>query len=156
MSTTLTNRWDSLFSNAMDAVTREFDRDFRSTGNGIRNEFRRYGGLAVWEDDGHIHIEMDLPGLHLDDLSLSMEKGQLWIRGERKLPQHDRKTWYDERYYGAFQRVVVLNDSVDPESIDATLEDGVLYISIAKKAEHQPRRIEVKAGKGSQKRLEQN
>lgn len=155
MLSTLNNRWATLFSDPFEAVRREFDRDFGfvGNGNGIQSEVSRYGQLSLWEENEHVYIEVDVPGMQIEDLNLTMEKGRLWIRGERKFPQHGQKRWYDERYYGSFQRVVSLSDSVDPASIEATLSDGVLFITLTKKPEHQPHRIEVKCANGGAKRL---
>ena len=99
------------------------------------------------------YIEMDVPGLSIDDLSVTHERGQIWIRGERKYPQHNQKLWYDERSYGSFQRVVALNESVDPGSIEASLHGGVLFLTLTKKPDHQTHRVEVKSG--GPRRLEQ-
>lgn len=155
MLSTLSSRWGTLLTDPFEAVRREFDRDFGfvGNGNGVHLDYPRYGQLSLWEDDEHIFIEVDVPGMDLDDLNVSMERGKLWIRGQRKFPQHNQKRWYDERHYGDFQRIVSLNDTVDPGSIDATLRDGVLCITLTKKPEYQPRRVEVKYAEGSQKRL---
>lgn len=155
MLSTLGHRWGTLLSDPFEAVQREFDRDFGfgARGNAVQTDVSRYGQLALWEDNEHVYIEMDVPGTRIEDLDLTMEKGQLWIRGERTFPQHDQKRWYDERSYGSFQRVVSLSDTIDPGSIDATLSDGVLYVTLTKKPEHQPHRIEVKCAGSSAKRV---
>uniref|UniRef100_A0A7C2NW22 Hsp20/alpha crystallin family protein n=1 Tax=Schlesneria paludicola TaxID=360056 RepID=A0A7C2NW22_9PLAN len=160
MLSTVTNRWGTLLSDPFEAVRREFARDlgFGGSGNGIGQESRRYGALSLWEDDEKVYIEIDVPGLQLEDLNLTMEGGQLWIRGERRMAQHDEKCWYDERFYGGFQRAVSLQDTVDPNSIDASLSDGVLSITLTKKPEYQPHRVTVKyaGGPKKEKRLSQN
>jgi len=158
MLSTLSNRWGTLLTDPFEAVHREFNRDFGfdSNSNGTRPDPVRYGQLSLWENDEQIFLEVDMPGLQIEDLNLTMEKGRLWIRGRRQIPQHNQKRWYDERYYGDFQRVVMLNDTVDPASIDATLRDGVLFITLTKKPEHQPKRVDIKYEEGTQKRLEES
>jgi len=158
MLSTVNSRWGTLLSDPFEAVRREFARDFGlANGTGIAPEARRYGALSLWEDDQKVYIEIDVPGMQLEDLNLTMEAGQLWIRGERKFTQHDEKCWYDERFYGNFQRAVSLQDTIDPNSIDASLSDGVLSITLTKKPEYQPHRVAVKySGSKKEKRLEQN
>src|SRR5262249_54026600 len=40
--------------------------------------------LAMWEDDGHIHVEAELPGLMEEDVGVTVHNGRLFIRGERR------------------------------------------------------------------------
>ena len=142
MKPTLTGRWSALFSDPIEAVRHEFAGVVASP----------KGAMSAWEDDAHYFVEMDLPGVSEDDIDVSVEKGQLTIRASRRLPGTGRRNWYEERAYGPVQRVVQLNDGFDPESIEATLESGVLKLRIAKKPEHRPRRITVRGEK--QQRLE--
>ena len=113
-------RWGTLLSDPFEAVRREIESQFNGNGQArpTRNEFHRYGALSCWEDEGHYFLQMDVPGLKIEDLDVSLEKGQLTIRGERKSPEHGQKTWYDERAYGSFQRTVMLTEAVDAGSID--------------------------------------
>lgn len=155
MLSTLSNRLDSLISDPFEAVRREFDRSFGFTP--LRNgtpEIRGYGAMALWEDEQHVYLEMDVPGMRIEDLNLTLEKGQLWIRGERQpMPGNERKHVYDDRCYGKFQRVVTLHDAVDPQSIEACLTNGVLNVTLTKRPEYQPFRIAVKEGEGHQARI---
>jgi HSP20 family protein len=49
----------------------------------------------------------------------------------------------DERFSGRFRRVVNLPEDIDPNAVSADYRDGVLHVSIARRAAAQPRRIEV-------------
>ncbi|MEQ9412055.1 MAG: Hsp20 family protein [Fuerstiella sp.] len=57
------------------------------------------------------------------------------------------------RYSGKFERVIVLSDVVDPASIDATLENGVLQIALSRRPEAQPRMIQIRHGSSGVKKL---
>lgn len=138
MTPTLNERWTALFSDPFEAVRRELASRPRTVANG-------FGALGSWEDEGHYYVEMDVPGTDLDELNITFEKDHLLIQVERKAPEKVRNGWYDERAYGTFRRALRLTDEVDPESIEATLANGVLQIQIAKKPEHRPRRIAVRA-----------
>ena len=153
MLSTLSNRWATQPSDPFEAVRREFERDFDAIAGSVPNISRKSAPLSLFEDDGHVYVHIDLPGLNREDLELIMEHGQLWIRGERQAPQQSGACCYDERSYGRFERVVRLADTVDPGSIEATLEDGVLSITFAKKPEAQPRRVEVNYRSGGQQKL---
>jgi HSP20 family protein len=102
------------------------------------------GAGSVWEDEGAWHIEMDVPGVARDDVELTYDKGELCITAERKAPLEKKAGSTDERRYGKMVRTVSLPESVDPDTIDAQLADGVLHVSVSKKPEAQPKRIEVK------------
>lgn len=102
--------------------------------------------VDIWEAPDAFRIEMELPGVSGEDVDICVEDGVLTVSGERKRERgaEDRGQRY-ERRYGPFSRRFRLPDSVDPEQIVARVRDGVLAVSIAKRAELKPRRIEVVA-----------
>ncbi len=100
----------------------------------------------MWEEDEQFLVEAELPGLDLNTLELSVEGGnQLLLKGERKGPELKDGKWYrQERGFGSFQRSVTLPRDIDAERVSAEYKNGVLTISLPKKPEVKPRRIEVK------------
>ena len=102
---------------------------------------------SFWEEGDKYHLELDVPGAAQDDIELTFDKGLLTISHERAAPEDTaREGWHDERAYGKFSRVATLPDSVDPDSIEASLSAGVLHVTLTKRPEAQPKRIEVKNG----------
>jgi HSP20 family protein len=99
---------------------------------------------SVWEDEGSYHVELDVPGVVRDHVELTFEKGTLRITTERQAPEEGRTGLVDERRYGKVTRTVTLPESIDPESIQAELTNGVLHVAVAKKPEAQPKRIEIR------------
>jgi HSP20 family protein len=99
---------------------------------------------SVWEDSDSYHVEMDVPGVSRENVDLTFEKGTLRITTERSAPEEQRTGLVDERRYGKVTRTVTLPESIDPDSIAAGLADGVLHVTVAKKPEAQPKRIEIK------------
>ncbi len=97
--------------------------------------------MAAWEDEQNVHLEIELPGVASSDVDLTVNDGKLTVTWERKAPEGDR--WFDERCYGKYQRVLSLPKTVDPDAVHADLKDGVLKIRFNKRAELQPRKIEV-------------
>lgn len=85
------------------------------------------------------------PGIDAGRLDVQIEKGVLVVAGTRSqdtLPEK-ASVHVDERFAGDFRRVVALPEDVDPDAVSATYRDGVLHISIARKAAAQPRRITI-------------
>jgi len=87
------------------------------------------------------------PGLDPASVQVTVDRGLLVIAGERKnqVPEAgDRTSVYaQERFTGAFRRVVSLPDDADPGQVDATYRDGVLRVTIAKRESSKPRRVEI-------------
>lgn len=87
------------------------------------------------------------PGLDPTALQLTIDRGLLIISGERKavLPQQGERTsiYAQERFAGAFRRVITLPEDVDPGKVDATYKDGILRVTLSKREASKPRRIEI-------------
>ncbi len=98
---------------------------------------------SFWEEEGTYHIEMDVPGVAREDVELTYNQGELRISAERKAPERANGL-PDNRRYGKVVSTLSLPETIEPETIDATLDRGVLHVTVAKKPEAQPKRIEVK------------
>lgn len=107
-----------------------------------------FPALNVGGTPHSVEVYAFVPGVDPATIDVQLEKGALTIAGERKsdLPGRDEKAavHIDERFTGRFRRVVSLPDDVDPDSVEAKYRDGVLHISIKRRAATQPRRIHVK------------
>lgn len=91
-------------------------------------------------------VEMELPGLELEDLEILIVGNKLTVKGERKRPSLDGMRWlHQERGFGSFQREFLLPERVEGDKVDAKLNCGVLTITLPKRAEDKPRRIEVRS-----------
>lgn len=143
MLTTLPNRVSALFADPFNTVFRNIDREFSPNG-GVNGPIqRKVAPLSMWGDADAVHIEMDVPGIALADLSVSVENGLLMIRGRRRAIERQSETIHEERFFGEFERNVSLNDRVDPSTIEATLQDGVLHIKLSKKREAQRQQVSI-------------
>ncbi|MET3497584.1 Hsp20/alpha crystallin family protein [Variovorax boronicumulans] len=111
--------------------------------------FARNGfpALNVGSTPEALEIYAFAPGVDPATLELSLERGLLTISGERKspLPEAGEKAavHINERFEGAFRRVMTLPDDADPDAVDARLQDGVLHITVQRRASAQPRRIAI-------------
>jgi HSP20 family protein len=101
--------------------------------------------VDIKEEAHRFLLQADIPGVDPGDIEVQMDKGMLTIKGERR----DERTSETERYsrierrHGTFHRRFALPDSADAEGITASGHNGVLTISIPKRPESTPRRIQV-------------
>lgn len=101
--------------------------------------------LDVEETEEAYRISADVPGTSPEDIDITLEKGVLTLKGERKSEHtaEDGGARHVERSHGSFIRRVSLPDTADTENIEARVEQGVLRLNIKKKAESKARKIEV-------------
>ena len=111
-----------------------------------RAAFLPAADVTVSESD--VVLTMDLPGLTADDLDIELMDGYLSVRGERRRPEvADGARWaHAERTFGAFERRVKLPDGVDPDTITASMDNGVLSLIVPKPEKLIPRTIAIGAG----------
>jgi HSP20 family protein len=101
--------------------------------------------VAVWEENDQAYIELELPGVTKEELEITVEQGKLTVAAERKAPEAERRYWLSERRYGRFERSFQLPKTFDSESIKADLANGVLTLTLSKKPEAQPRKVEIRS-----------
>jgi len=108
--------------------------------------------VDVTVSNGDLVLTLDLPGLTTDDIDIELVDDALTVCGTRKRPTlQDGTTWaLAERAFGAFERTFQVPRGVDPDSITATMENGVLSLIVPKPERLQPKRIAV----GTQRELE--
>ncbi|MCW5591574.1 MAG: Hsp20/alpha crystallin family protein [Burkholderiales bacterium] len=104
-----------------------------------------YPAINVGSTPTSIELYTFAPGIDPATLDVQIEKGVLTVAGERKAEPAPEKAsvHIDERFSGRFRRVVTLPEDADPGAVEARYRDGVLHISVARKASAQPRRITV-------------
>lgn len=104
-----------------------------------------FPAMNVGSTPRSVEIYAFAPGVDPASIDVQLEKGVLTIAGERKAePVPDKAAVHiDERFAGRFRRVVTLPDDVDPNAVSAKYRDGVLHISVQRRAAAQPRRISI-------------
>src|SRR6266508_4383712 len=100
-------------------------------------------------------VTVELPGIELDDLEITMEDGLLTIQGERHFAHESSEQQFHrvERRYGAFRRSITLPAHVRADAVEASIEDGVLQVLVPKMEEAKPKRIQVRQS-GQQETVE--
>ena len=104
--------------------------------------------LDISEGKDAYLVTVELPGVKLDDLEITLEGGLLTIRGERQFTSESSEEQYHrvERSSGAFRRSITLPAQIMTDEVEASMEDGVLRILVPKAEEAKPKRIQVTPG----------
>jgi HSP20 family protein len=127
----------------------------RILGNVFEAPLPRASTLRRWmpatdvvEAEDHYVLRADLPGLAEEDVNIEVEDRILTLSGERKSEYETTEAGYHrvERAFGSFSRSVTLPEGIDPGTISAKFDRGVLEIRIPKPAQRKPRKISIGVG----------
>ncbi|HEX8050136.1 MAG TPA: Hsp20/alpha crystallin family protein [Solirubrobacterales bacterium] len=147
-------RWDP--GRELDALQGDMNRLFDSFfGRRDGAGGSAYGATRRWippmdlvETEDHLVLRADLPGLDRDDINIEVKDGVLTVSGERKAQHETQREGFHrvERSFGRFNRSLELPKGVDPGSVSASFDKGVLEVRMPKPAERKPTRIEINSG----------
>jgi HSP20 family protein len=113
--------------------------------------------IDLFEDDDNVVVKADLPGVHPENVDISIEDNTLTIKAEvehntengnehgDENGSNNHNYYVRERFYGSFHRAVSLPTDVDADATEASYENGTLTVTLPKAETVKPRRIEVKA-----------
>jgi HSP20 family protein len=144
-------RWEPVreLTSIQNEMNRLFNTFFDTPTPGNGGALRRWvPAMDLVETDEHFVLKADLPGLAERDINLEVEDNVLTISGERKAEHEDKREGYVrvERAYGSFRRSLTLPEGIDPESVEASFDNGVLEVRIPKPEERKPRRVAIQVG----------
>jgi len=138
-------RWDPLkdLMSMHDRMNKIFDETLSKTAQGGYGDW--LPPVDIFETTESIVIMSELPGMKEEDMDIQVSDGVLTLKGEKKYPIEGEKDNYYrlERSYGKFNRSFSIPTSVDIGSVKANLKDGLLTVTLKKRAEIQPRVIKV-------------
>lgn len=140
-------RWNPI--REMAGVQGAFDRFFDEAWRSYRNIDTSLAlPLDVHETETAYHVVAALPGVPSDSINVSLHDDVLTITGELPQPTYpeNARALLLERTYGKFSRSVRLPEQVVADQIEATLDNGVLTLSLPKSPEAQPKTIPVRVG----------
>ena len=131
----------------------QMNRLFQDFGRSSSDELMTAGfvpAVDVYEDEHHLTLSLEVPGLDEKDIDIRVESNQLTVRGERQFESEQKEENFHriERRYGSFARTFRLPNTVDGESADANYDKGILSISLAKRPEAKPKQIKIGASNG--------
>ncbi len=99
---------------------------------------------SITEDKGEVTIYLDMPGVGKEDLSISIENNELRVIGKRGGEDTSGNYLVRERRTGDFANSFTLDNTIDQNNVDASLESGLLTIKLHLKEEVKPKRIQIK------------
>jgi HSP20 family protein len=101
--------------------------------------------IEMFEQDGKLIVQADLPGLRKEDVHAQIEDDAVILSGERQqeTKKNESGTYLSERAYGSFYRVIPLPEGVDASTATATFRDGVLHIEMAAAKRQRGRTLEI-------------
>ena len=101
--------------------------------------------VDISETENELVVKADLPDVNEKDIDVRVENNMLTIRGERKFEEKTEKENYlrVERTYGTFSRSFSLPNTVNHEAIQADYKNGVLTVTLPKRAESKPKQVKV-------------
>ena len=120
-------------------TTRESDKPSEA-----KTEMALRPRVDIYEDAEGIRLIADMPGVSRERLNIEVDKDMLLVEGDARIemPEGMEAVHADVRAT-RYRRSFALSSELDVDKIDASLKDGVLNVSIPKRAEIQPRKIEV-------------
>jgi len=103
--------------------------------------------VDIIEKDDAIVVLADMPGVSKDDVDVVLEKGVLTIDGRVKETCREGMQRQEQEYeVGNFHRCFSVGEGLNTESVEATMQDGVLRLVIPMAERYKARRIEIKCG----------
>ncbi len=146
-------RWDT--ARELDSLQGEMNRLFSSffdtpaTKGAANASGRRWiPAMDLIEAKEQFVLHADLPGIAEGDVNVEVENNVLTISGERKTEHEEQHEGYYrlERATGAFSRSLSLPEGIDPDTVTASFEQGVLTVRIPKPAQAEPRKVTIGVG----------
>ena len=131
-------------------LQQRLDEFFPASGDATSIRAMAHGAFPavnVGSSPDSVEVVAFAPGVDAQALQITVDRGLLVIAGERSAQalnaeEHDA-VYAQERFAGAFRRVISLPDDADLSKVQARFHDGVLHISVAKRESSKPRQIAV-------------
>lgn len=95
--------------------------------------------VDLYEDKDNTYVRAELPGVNRADINVEVVDGYLTINAARKAPAKDGQP--EESV--ALSRSLQLSDEVQADKVSAAYENGVLTITLPKRAEAKPKKISI-------------
>ena len=105
--------------------------------------------MEVFDSDGNTVVRLELPGMTMDDIDISVSDGTLTIKGEKKAEKEIKEEgrYCSERVYGSFRRTLSVPKELDESKIHATYDNGILEVLLPKVEEKKGHKVKVQARK---------
>lgn len=109
--------------------------------------------VDIYEKENELVLKAELPGIDENDIEIKIEDNTITLKGDRKFEKETKEENYHriERSYGSFYRSFTLPQNIDQENIKAESENGILKITMPKKAELKPKKVKILKPKSASK-----
>ena len=134
------------FAQLQDRLNRAFADTSSRSDEGLLSSGSWLPPVDIYQNGEHeLVLKAELPDLTREDIDITVDKGTLTIKGEKKLSSEVKEEQFRriERQYGAFSRSFSLPPSVDPSRVAAEYKNGVLTVKLPLREEAKPRQIKV-------------
>jgi len=139
----------SIEDNPIATLQREMNHVFGNFWNRVGHFAEPFGsGEAksdVVETDKAIEVAIELPGMEIKDIEVTVNDDMLTVKGEKNIERQEEKKGYylSERSYGAIYRTIPLPPGVDGEKAQASFKNGVLTIKLPQTPEAQAKVMKI-------------
>ena len=134
------------FAQLQDRINRVFTDAYGRSDDGLLTSGSWVPPVDIYQNgDQEVVLKAELPDLTREDIDITVDKGTLTIKGEKKLNAEVKEESFHriERRYGSFSRSFSLPATVDPSKVAAEYKNGVLTVRLPLREEAKPRQIKV-------------
>jgi HSP20 family protein len=105
----------------------------------------RAASCDIYSEDGKVILSMEMPGISKEDLDIRVDNDHLLIHGKMNAKNPDGRFLLREMQTGDYHNDFSLDDTIDRTSIEATVKNGIVTISLGIREDAKPRKINVVA-----------
>jgi HSP20 family protein len=134
------------FAQLQDRLNRAFSDAYGRSDEGLLSSGSWLPPVDIYQNGEHqLVLKAELPDMTREDIDVTVDKGTLTIKGEKKLSNDVKEEQFHrvERRYGTFSRSFSLPSTVDPSRVAAEYKNGVLTVTLPMREEAKPRQIKV-------------
>lgn len=134
------------FAQLQDRLNRAFSQAYGRSDEGLLSSGAWLPPVDIYQNGEHeLVLKAELPDMTREDIDVTVDKGTLTIKGEKKLGGEVKEEQFHriERRYGTFSRSFSLPPTVDPSRVAADYRNGVLTVKLPMREEAKPRTIKV-------------
>ncbi len=108
---------------------------------------RRSPACSIYEEDGKVRVILEMPGVDKSGLDIKLEGSELLIEGrptdQAEASEGQATYLLRERPRGSFHKSFAVDETIDRDSVDARLANGILTLTLKVKEAAKPRKIEI-------------
>jgi HSP20 family protein len=134
------------FAQLQDRLNRAFSDSYGRSDEGLLSSGSWLPPVDIYQNGEHeLVLKAELPDMTREDIDITVDKGTLTIKGEKKLSTEVKEEQFHrvERRYGTFSRSFSLPTTVDASRVSADYRNGVLTVKLPLREEAKPRSIKI-------------